>query len=208
MSDNGRILIVYGTRYGQTAKIAEWMGRALRERGYVVTVADAASVPHDLSVQQADGVIVGGSVIVGRHQASVRRFISQHLAELRDRPSGFFSVSGSAGSAIESVRAEARVAVDRLLASLGWRPTRIAMIGGAMAYSRYGPVLRWVMRRIARKKGESDTDRDHEYTDWHQVAQFAESIATAVAERRGVGRRTAADPTPNLGMDPRATAGR
>lgn len=54
-----------------------------------------------------------------------------------------------------------------------------------MTYSRYAPPLRWMMRQIGKRTGEStDTSHDHEYTDWHQVAQFADSVASAVAEHR------------------------
>lgn len=178
------LLIIYGTRFGQTAKIAEWMAGVLRERGYDVIVTDAAHLPADFDVDQADGIIIGASVILGRHEAVIRRFILRHLATLTRRPTGFFSVSGSAASPRASLRAEARRTADRFLTSLSWRPTHVATIAGALMYSRYAPPLRWVMRQIAKRTGEStDTSQDHEYTDWHQVAQFADSIAAAVAER-------------------------
>jgi menaquinone-dependent protoporphyrinogen oxidase len=179
------IFIVYGTRFGQTAKIAEWMGGILRERGYEVVVADAAHLPRNLLVEQAEAIIIGASVIIGRPEASIRRFIRRHRSTLIQRPSAFFSVSGSAGSRDESLRSEARRKVDRFLASLDWQPTRVATIAGAMAYSRYAPPLRWMMRQIAKRTGAStDTSHDHEYTDWHQVAQFADSVASAVAAHR------------------------
>lgn len=181
----GRILIVYGTRFGQTAKIAEWMGDVLRERGYAVTIGDAAHLPLDLGINDADGIIIGASVIFGRHEAAVRRFIRRHLTVLNERPSGFFSVSGSAGSPQPALREQAHRKVTQFVSSMAWRPMRTATIAGAMAYSRYTPLLRWVMRQIARRTGEStDSSQDHEYTDWHQVTQFADSVAASVAERR------------------------
>jgi menaquinone-dependent protoporphyrinogen oxidase len=47
-----------------------------------------------------------------------------------------------------------------------------------MAFTQYGPVLRWVMKRISRGRGgPTDTSRDHEMTDWAAVDQFAERLA-------------------------------
>ena len=44
--------------------------------------------------------------------------------------------------------------------------------------SRYNLPLRWVMKRISRKKGlPTDTSRDYDNTDWAAVERFARDIA-------------------------------
>jgi menaquinone-dependent protoporphyrinogen oxidase len=49
------------------------------------------------------------------------------------------------------------------------------LIGGAMAYTKYGPLLRWIMKQIAKRNGgPTDTSRDHEMTDWVQVERFVD----------------------------------
>jgi menaquinone-dependent protoporphyrinogen IX oxidase len=50
------------------------------------------------------------------------------------------------------------------------------------------------MRRIALKEGASgDTSRDHDYTDWNQVAALADDLAAAIriGEFEAARRRTA-----------------
>ncbi len=55
----------------------------------------------------------------------------------------------------------------------------IEMIAGALKYTQYNWFIRWVMKGIARKEGGStDTSRDHEYTDWRQVAAYARRLST------------------------------
>lgn len=52
-------------------------------------------------------------------------------------------------------------------------------------YTQYGFVKRWIMRKIARDKGNPDTDtsRDYVYTDWDSVRRFAEGfLETLVLE--------------------------
>ena len=56
-----------------------------------------------------------------------------------------------------------------------------ATFAGAIKYTQYGFITRWIMRRIAKKEGgDTDTSRDHEYTDWVQVTRFAEKFLKKV----------------------------
>ena len=56
-------------------------------------------------------------------------------------------------------------------------------MAGALAYTRYGFLTRFFMRRIAKKEGgPTDTSRDHELTDWGMVARFANGMGDALAQ--------------------------
>jgi menaquinone-dependent protoporphyrinogen oxidase len=64
--------------------------------------------------------------------------------------------------------------VDKLLAETGWRPRRIELVAGALLYTRYNFLVRFVMRQISKAEGgDTDTSRDYEYTDWAAVDRFA-----------------------------------
>jgi menaquinone-dependent protoporphyrinogen IX oxidase len=63
----------------------------------------------------------------------------------------------------------------------GWRPERVLPVEGALAYSRYNFLIRFVMKRIARKAGApTDTSRDYEFTDWSKVDSFIRGLILAV----------------------------
>ena len=50
-----------------------------------------------------------------------------------------------------------------------------------MAYTRYRPLLRWMMKRLSARAGRpTDTSRDHELTDWSQVRRFVVAVAAMV----------------------------
>jgi len=121
------------------------------------------------------------AAIGGRHQRALIRFVRDHRAVLNTIPSAFFSVSGSAASPVESERAKARQFVDQFLDTAGWHPVLTETIGGAMAYTKYNPFLRWFIKRTARTAGgPTDTSRDHEMTDWSQVERFVQAFIQSV----------------------------
>jgi len=176
-----RFLIVYATNYGQTAKIAGRMADLLMVSGEAVTLVNACNHPRDFHAGEFDGVIVGGSIIGGRHHRALVRFVRAHRALLNAIPSAFFSVSGSAASPLETERAKARQCVDLFLDVTGWHPALTETIGGAMAYTKYNPFLRWFMKRASKAAGgPTDTSRDYEMTDWSQVERFVEGFAETV----------------------------
>jgi menaquinone-dependent protoporphyrinogen oxidase len=55
-------------------------------------------------------------------------------------------------------------------------------VAGALPYTRYNFLVRFLMKRIARKAGgPTDTSRDYDFTDWAALDRFAAAFAdTAV----------------------------
>src|SRR6478672_4914547 len=87
-----RIVLMPGTTEGQTGRIAVFLGRgdpALRY-GNRHLRPDAIGL-HRL--QDYDGVIVGASIHMGRHERYVTDYVRRNRAVIDRRPSAFFSVS-------------------------------------------------------------------------------------------------------------------
>jgi menaquinone-dependent protoporphyrinogen oxidase len=182
-----RILIVYGTNYGQTARIASRIQNLLQAEGFEVTLRKGDEVGSALNPVAYDGVLVGASLVTRRYQKYIRRFVHRNASALNGMPSAFFAVSGSAGSANAAERDEARRIAMEFCRATGWRPMMIESMAGSIAYTRYNWLLRWVMKRISAREGAStDTTRDHEYTDWTQVERFAVGFGARVEEARAL----------------------
>lgn len=172
-----RVLVVYGTTEGQTAKIAAHVGDTARRLGHDVIVRHAPDLV-DEALGEYDAIIVGASLHEGRYQRAVRDFVARHAAALSSRPSAFFSVSLAAASRDPAERAEPVRIAERFTAQLGWKPARIASFAGALKYTQYSWLKRMLMKHIAAKEGgATDTTRDHEYTDWDAVTRFVEELA-------------------------------
>ena len=85
-------------------------------------------------------------------------------------------------------RAETLPIVATFVRKTGWQPDRTELVAGALTYSKYNFVIRFVMRRIAAAAGgDVDTSRDYEYTDWNALDRFAAEISREAARHAAAG---------------------
>lgn len=174
-------LVYYGTSEGQTKKIADRLAEHLGARGIEVEVVES---PSDVDPSEFDAVIVGDSIHLGHHHRHVLKFIERHRAILASRPSAFFSVCLAINSKNEEDRAAARGFVDDMTRKTGWKAEHTAVFAGALQYSKYGLLTRFIMKRIAKAEGAStDTSHDYEYTDWASVTELADTVADELLPR-------------------------
>lgn len=180
-----RILVAYATRHGQTRKIAEAMAQRMRERGHVAEPLELGRFAPPPGLAGYDAVVLGSPLYGGRHKWRVARFARFRREALAALPTAFFSVSLSAGSRDERVRADAERCVDRFVAATRWKPGLRACFAGALNYREYGMVMTAIMKRIAAANGGStDTTRNHEYTDWGQVEAYTDAFLASVTAPR------------------------
>lgn len=177
-----KILVVHGTTEGQAARVADRIAEVLRDRGHGVTVLDVRNAD-DTVLAAYDAAVVGASIHMGKHDKRVVEYIRKNRDTLAGMPAAFFSVSLAA---VDDT-AEAQKYVRELEQETGWKPEAVALVAGALPYTRYGFVKRLMMRRIVASKSaalSTDTSRDHVYTDWTQVAHFATGFAQALESSR------------------------
>jgi menaquinone-dependent protoporphyrinogen oxidase len=178
-----RILVLFGTTEGQTAKIAGAIGVTLRNCGAVVDVLEAGTTlanPEDYA-----GVIVAASVHARGYQRPVRRWVRAHARALDARPTAFVSVCLGVLQADPKVQQEVADIPRRFVAAAGWHPNVIKVVAGALPYTRYHWFTRWLMKRIVAKAGgDTDTSRDYEYTDWSDLRAFAVEFAQTVLDAK------------------------
>jgi menaquinone-dependent protoporphyrinogen oxidase len=175
-----RILVLYGTTEGHTEMIATAIGDALMAGGFDVNIIQAGTI--DPRPTDYDGIIVAASLHRGQYQEEVAQWIRAHVVELRSRPSAFVSACLGVLQHDPKVSAELDAIVHRFIDSLGWRPTIIKPVAGALSYTKYNLLTRWLIKRIAAKVvGDTDTSRDYDYTDWKDLRAFADEFGRRVA---------------------------
>jgi menaquinone-dependent protoporphyrinogen oxidase len=174
--------VFYATSEGQTRRIAQTLAsepRALGAESEAIEIQSAAAETFEWTGARA--VVIGASVHAGRHQREAVAFVRRHLEALNERSEVFISVSLAIASALPNEVDAARKIAQAFSGELGWRPVRTVCIAGRLAYTQYGWLTRFVMRRIAAKAGgATDTRRDHELTNWAEVRELAKAVATLI----------------------------
>lgn len=173
------VLVLYGTTDGHTGKVAAAIADAVRDSGCGADVVEAASPAGRVGPEPYDAVVVAASVHGGKFQGPVRRWIQMHAASLNQIPTAFVAVCLT----VLDKRAESQHAIatimQRFFADTGWQPPVHTAIAGALLYTRYNWLKRWIMKRIVAKAGgDTDTGRDYEYTDWPALRVFTRQFVT------------------------------
>jgi menaquinone-dependent protoporphyrinogen oxidase len=183
--------VFFATREGHTRKIADRIAADLRRHGATVDLFDVRhrTVP---DWPRYSAVCVAGSVHIGRHERELVAFVKRHRVALSSAGAAFVSVTLSEAGAEDPARpvearrqaaADAQRMIDVFAAQTGWQPQYALPVAGALAYSKYNVLVRFLMTRIARKAGApTDTSRDYEFTDWPALDRFVDAIVARTSQ--------------------------
>lgn len=176
------IVIVYATTEGQTRKIAHALSQRLRTLGHQVHAFDAADKPAPAVLDDADSAIIAGSVHANQFQSALTHFLKDAAARLRTLPTAFVSVSLSALGEEDDID-NVDVCTGHLSAQTGWTPGVVHHAAGALRYTQYDFLRRWVMKYIAAKHDlPTKASEDYEFTDWAGLERFADAFANGLNE--------------------------
>lgn len=125
-----KVLVLYGTTEGQSARVAEFIMNVLREHGHQVETVNVKESP-DTAVDDFDGVIIGASIHMGKHDKHVVEFVQENRETLKRVPSAFYSVSLAAHGDTD----EAEDYVEQFEKQTRWHPAKVALFGGALLYT-------------------------------------------------------------------------
>jgi len=186
----GPIAILYATREGHTHKIAEHIAATLRGRGLDPEIHDLRDDAEPIVLQRFAGAVLAASVHFGKHEREMVAFVKAHRAEIEGMPAAFLSVN-LAEAAVERTNASPRdhaqfvADLDNVIAHFfketGWHPQRVKAVAGALLYTKYNVLLRFVMKQIAKQSGgDTDTSRDYVYTNWEGLDRFIDEFAKEI----------------------------
>ena len=161
-----QVLVVYGTKYGATAEIAERIGQVLREAGLRADVQPADRVG---GLEPYGAVVLGSAVYIGQWRKEAANFLKANETVLADKPVWLFS-SGPTGEG------------DAVELAQGWRfpgklqpiadriqPRDIAIFHGAADENKMGRLDKWLLKNVKAPIGD--------YRDWEAIAAWATAIA-------------------------------
>jgi menaquinone-dependent protoporphyrinogen oxidase len=184
------VAVFYATREGQTQRIAEHIAKRLQAQGLAVDLRNLKFGADPGNLSRYCAVVLAASVHGGRHEREMMKFVKAHREQLDDVPAWFFSVTLSQAGAQRNggppeKHQQFTADVDKMIGEFcretGWLPKHIIPVAGALLYSKYNFLLRFIMKRIAARSGaDTDTSQDYEYTDWIALDRSVDKIANAV----------------------------
>ncbi|ELY7491379.1 menaquinone-dependent protoporphyrinogen IX dehydrogenase [Cronobacter turicensis] len=171
-----KTLILFSTRDGQTREIAFYIASQLQEMGEAVDVVNLHRA-EEPDWTQYKKVVIGASIRYGHFHPILDAFVKQHQQALNTVPGAFFSVNLVARKP-EKRTPQTNSYTRKFLLNSPWQPDHCAVFAGALRYPRYRWFDRFMIRLIMKMTGgETDTSKEVVYTDWPQVALFAQEIA-------------------------------
>ena len=169
-------LLLYSSHDGQTKKIVTQIALHLRKAGIQCDVRSLQE-GHALNLAPYEKILVGASIRYGHFNRALSRFAKLHAMQMNQMKTAFFGVNLTARKP-EKRTPQTNLYVRKFLEATPWKPTVSAVFAGALLYPRYRWLDRVMIRLIMKMtKGETDTTKEIEYTDWEQVEAFATEFA-------------------------------
>jgi len=160
-----KILIVYGTIEGQTAKVAKFVAQCAQDLGHQAELLDTSAKTTPASFDGVDKIIAAGSVHERRHPKPFEVFLSAHKEDMNAQPALFLSVSLNA--AFEEGRAEAEEYVIEMNMRTGFSPQSHMLVAGAVRSGAYDYYASQVVRHVLLADMDYDANvTEREFTDW------------------------------------------
>lgn len=183
----GRVLVLYASGQEHGGVIANAIAARIRSHGLGAEVGDAScgTMPPP---QDYDAVVLGSPVGFGSKTRLIESYIRHHRDALAEVPTALFTVSASG-----SVRdCDPGGFLAEIVRSTGWQPDFAAAFAGGEPLPRQG----WIGRLVG--YGRSAQQVQALCTDWTDVDQFADKIATELAHAAVSAERTEPHASPSI----------
>jgi menaquinone-dependent protoporphyrinogen oxidase len=185
-----RVQVVYASRHGGTAGIAERIAEVLRTEGADVVVADAAERP---DASGFDAYVVGSGVQIGRWHKEGTEFLERNQSTLAARPVWLFSSGPLPGSS------KATDTTDPLTLALGPEEgpgsggrRKVATLSAAIqprdhrvflgAFDPHDPPKSMQERLVRLMPASKQILPAGDFREWDAIEAWADGIARAVQQ--------------------------
>lgn len=175
-----KALVVYGSRYGTAAEIAEEITRVIKEEGIDVDLKEDKNVKK-LDVSPYDLVIVGSGIKMGKWTKDSIKFLKNNKKALKDRKVALFVSCGAANE--EKSRGMGwedylkKVAAE----NLEGEPVDMGLFGSVYdPDAKHGLMYKMTQKfwkKDLKEKG-IDTSKPYDFRDWDVIRAWARDLAS------------------------------
>ena len=176
-----KALIVYGTRWGGTVKVADRIGETLKSNGYSVDIVNAKDNPP--SPEPYNLVVIGSGISANKWTKESIEYLKKYSSRLREKKSAFFISCG----AVEKEKQEDResdyqVMLPDIVSRYGLNPVMFGFFGGVIDFKSdfnlLDRIIVWSSKNKLRKLG-IDTSKPYDFRNWKEIENWAINLSRA-----------------------------
>jgi menaquinone-dependent protoporphyrinogen oxidase len=180
-----KALIVYGTRYGATAKTSEVIADALRQEGYGVKVVDAKKEKVE-SLSESDLIIVGSGIQMGKWTGEAEDFIKKNQKELTAKKVALFVSCGGANplsegeKKIQEYETGKQKYLEDKVTEFNLNPIALGYFGGCYNFGKMSWFFKKTLSSIKPKlesAGYKESNNGYDLRDLNAIKAWAKEIA-------------------------------
>jgi len=162
----GKTLVVFGSKYGATAEIADKIGEALSKSGMAVDVMPAKIVS---SIDSYDTIIIGSALYIGQWRKEVIKFINNNQNDLMNKKVWIFT-SGPTGDKDPVEGIQGKFFPDKLKAVINTiKPKEITVFHGNLNEEKLSALEKFVINKVNAPLGD--------FRDWKTIERWAKRIS-------------------------------
>lgn len=166
-----KILVVYASKYGATAGIAEKIGEVLSQSGLQVDVSPVKSAG---DLHSYDAVIMGSAAYMFQWRPDAVAFLKKNQKLLAEKPTWlFYSGPLGKGDALELVKGQRfpkalKPVIDNI------KPRNMAVFHGSIDMEKLNFFEKFAFKKTPAMQGD--------FRDWNTIISWANSIAAALTQ--------------------------
>ncbi|SDK23974.1 menaquinone-dependent protoporphyrinogen oxidase [Ferrimonas sediminum] len=174
-----RLLVLYMSRGGHTARVARVIMESVRAEGHECDMMDINEAVHEsVDWDRYDLVALGAPVLYGTYDKGFFKFIDDHATQIEAKPNSFFNLSVVARTP-EKATVEGNRYMQKFLELSPWKPKDMKVIAGKVNYPAWGWLDTLAIQMIMKMtNGPTDKNSVIDYTDWEDVKAYGRHLIT------------------------------
>lgn len=174
-----KALIVYGTRYGTAAEIAEEIGKVMENEGVEVDLVDSRGLKN-CDVSPYGLIVVGSGIKMGKWTKGSLKFLQKNRSSLENKKVALFVTCGAANEEKTRAEGQEKYLDDVAEKYLSGKPVAMGLFGSVYdPNAKHGLLYKFTNRFIKKEleKQGIDASKRHDYRNWDEIMAWGRGLA-------------------------------
>jgi len=174
-----KALIVYGTRYGTAAEIAEEIRNVMENEGTEVDLVNSRDLK-DCDISPYDMVVVGSGIKMDKWTRGPLQFLEKNKSTLSNKKVALFVTCGAANIEETIAEGQKKYLEDIAEKYLSGKPVAVGLFGSVYdPHAKHGLMYKLATKFIIKKELEKrglDTNKRVDYRNWDEIRAWARNL--------------------------------